>query len=201
MAIELSLSQVIELSGGRPRRMRQLANEGVFIPTEAERTGRAARLYPVSEAAIACIIATIDEFSVTTSVLAGVAKCLRGFYRVQSDYGFKNHHEGKQFALRDFYLHTIGGSNVDPDEYATALGLAERPRAGGEPLAEGEFRRIMDWVELEQSRTGEKVHWMSLRASSEGEWQFYVSDHVIAPDGPCKGFMVLNLGEILSVLR
>lgn len=77
MAITLTLSQIIEQSGGRDRRMKQLAAEGAFIPIGDETTRGSARRYSLSEAAIACIVARIDRFNMQSSALRAIASELR----------------------------------------------------------------------------------------------------------------------------
>jgi len=201
MAIALTLTQIINLSGGRSRRMKQLANEGVFISNEA-RAGRGARTYTLSEAAIACIVARLDTLNVQSSTLAGVANHLRTIYRVPIDYGFRSHDEGHKFWARNILLTINRDQHLTPEkkaELASSMGLDEYPRGEPQQLSTDESHRIRHWVVLEKAREGE-VAQSSLYVKEDGAWTFWLDSHPSKND-EVDIYVVLNLHRILSILR
>lgn len=202
MAIALTLAQIIELSGGRPRRMRQFANEGIFRPQD-ERLGRSARVYPISEAAIACIVARLDRINIQSGALAGVAEGLRHIYRAPLDYNFKSPEEANAYRLREIItaLDERSPSDRTPEEkrkMAFDVGLKEYPHGKPLDIPTDELHRIRDWMVLEKARYGEEAQF-SLVLNEDGSWKFWLYDK---PNNDVDDmYIVLNLHRILSVLK
>ncbi len=195
MAIRLTLSQIIELSGGNPRRMKQWANEGVFLPIEEERPSRAARNYSISEAALACIITRLDQFNISTATLKEIAASLRSIYEVPKDYGFMNATEGDLFWRQEIL------SKPSKNEKSTPEGRKKNKLPTGNPsgLSSDELHRIHNWVLLEKAREGQEFQ-LSLSVSESGSWTYWLDNALKSEDG-VEIFIVLNLHQILSVLR
>lgn len=205
MAIELTLAQITKLAGGTPRRMKQLANEGVFIPSSEGLSSRTARTYPISEAAIACIIARLDGMKTKPDALAGIAEYLRSIYRVPHDYGFETHTDGHAFWAREILLTTASeprftATAEEKKKLALRHGLDEFPRGKPSDISADEMHRIRHWVVLERARTGEPRQ-ASLYIKEDGGWLFWVSGQPNMKDDDIDAYVVLNLHRILSVLR
>lgn len=203
MAIALTLSQIVELSGGDARRMKQLANDGVFLPIEEDRPSRSARRYSVSEAAIACIIAKLDAFRIAPSTLAALAENLRSIYEVPIRHGFKNRDEGKRLWAREILLGFDKGDHKikdvqDRKELALKMGLDEYPTGKMLGLDSDEMHRINDWTNLEGAREGERLQ-MFLNVGNDGSWHYWLSQPI--KDQEQEVYIVLNLHRILNVLR
>jgi hypothetical protein len=94
--IEVTLSKIIELSEGKPRRMRQLAAERIFVPSDEDRPA-AMRFYSISEAAIACIVSAIDQsFSVGARTLSEIAETLRHIYAAPRALNLRTYREAEE---------------------------------------------------------------------------------------------------------
>lgn len=204
MAIALTLAQIIELSGGRPRRMRQFANEGI-IRAQDERLGRSARVYPISEAAIACIVARLDTLNIQSSALSGIADYIREIYRVPNDYGFKSHKDGSAYWAREVILKMDSGkpeivrSAENKKEIAVAFGLDELPSGKPLDIPTDELHRIRHWTILEKAREGEETQ-SALHMKEDGSWTFWLDGRPGKSDD-VDVYIVLNLHRILSVLK
>jgi hypothetical protein len=204
MAIALTLAQIIELSGGRPRRMRQFANEGI-IQAQDERLGRSARVYPISEAAIACIVARLDTMNIQSGALAGIADYIRSIYRVPTDYNFKSHKDGLAYWAREVLLKMDAGdpkiqrTPENKKEIAIAFGLDEFPRGAPLNISTDELHRIRHWTILEKAREGEETQ-SALHMKEDGSWTFWL-DGKPGKSDDVDVYIVLNLHRILSVLK
>ena len=203
MAIALTLSQIVELSGGDARRMKQFANEGMFLPIVEDRPSRSPRRYSVSEAAIACIIAKLDTFRIAPATLTSLAENLRNIYATPIQYGFKNRTEGKQFWAKEILLgfenseHKLKDAQ-DREKVALQMGLEEYPRGKMLGISSEEMHRIADWERLEGAREGERLQ-MFLNVQGDGSWHYWLSTPIKETEQDV--YIVLNLHRILSVLR
>lgn len=202
MAISLTLSQIISLSGGNARRMKHLANEGVFIALDEARPSRAARSYSISEAALACIVSRLDRFNIPAGTLHEVAESLRNIYRVPLDHGFKTLDEANRFWAREMILILNKNEKLTPEqkkEQAEAFGLDEFPRGNPAGLSSDETRRIHSWVVLEKAREGDATQ-LSLSVHDDGSWLYWL-DSQPRKDDNVDIYIVINLHHVLSVLR
>lgn len=203
MAISLTLSQIVNLSGGDPRRMKQFANDQIFLPTTEERASRAARRYSISESAIACIVARLDAFRVKPATLASLAENLRSIYAVQLEYDFKNRHEAQRFWSREVLLGMYPNQNDLPDpqkrkELALLNGLDTWPAGKMRGIEASEMSRIKNWLSFEAAREGERLQ-MFLNVAEDGHWNYWLSAPPTAEERDV--YIVLNLHRILSVLK
>lgn len=198
--ITLTLSQIINLSKGNPRRMKHLADGGAIVAIEENRQEKAARRYTVSEAAISCILARLDQMNIPARTLHEIGAGLREIYRVPTDFSFKSVDEAYAMWAREVFLTTVDKkkSQNDKGEIALFIGLQEIPNGSPSGFSIDESNRIRNYVTLERGRAGIACS-MSV-FSDENGWQFSVDHGPIGKD-QIDMFLVLNLHRILSPLR
>lgn len=201
MALTLTLSQIIELSGGNPRRMKQLANEGVF-KANADRGVRSALTYTMPEAVIACIVAALDRFNIKSGTLSGVAESLRSIYAVQAQYGFKNGEDARKFWARDTML-TINADLAltleEKTKQAAVMGLPEYPTGKPSGVSAEEVRRIRNYSVLEDARAGKPTQ-LALAITDDGGWTYWL-DRLPHEEDKVGVFIVVNLHRVLEALN
>lgn len=197
MAITLNLKQITELAGHDARRMKQMADEDIFQPIEKPRAQRVARLYSLSEAAIALIVARLDRYGIKPGSLFNVAAFLRDVMMAPAYFGFNTVEEAIRRRWNDYIFGVAKTEGTDKaKKVASDLGIDAIPsREIG--LALADLHHIDNWLSIREALDGKETK-LSLAVKDNGDWTLWfgnpVSDEV-------DNYIVLRLDRILSVLR
>lgn len=198
MAITLNLKQITELAGHDARRMKQMADEDIFQPIEKPRAQRVPRLYSLSEAAIALIVARLDRYGIKPASMHGIAATIRYSLEAPAYFGFRTEDEAVRLKLNDHFVLSADEHDADmKGRFVERFGYRSYPsRLNG--LSADDRNRIDNWIALNSARSGQETM-LAVHVRDDGSWSFWFDDPPSAAG--VEDYIALRLDRVLSPLN